>query len=79
MMTYPFRLPPILLMPPPNKTPEQPPYTENTNPSNLKPRAVYCEHCKYTIITDLPGAKCGVCRMNLITIVRSDEFPPGDS
>ena len=67
-----FSLPPIMLIPPPNKTPNNPPYSEHPNPAttNIAPRAVYCEQCKYTIITNLPGAKCGDCRMNLITIVR---------
>lgn len=34
-------------------------------------RKVYCEHCKYYIQTNLPGAKCGICHSNLINVVKS--------
>lgn len=68
-----------MFMPPQNKLPEQSPYTEHEHPHNVKPREVYCETCKYTITTDLPGPKCGVCRMALITVVKSqfDELQLG--
>lgn len=50
------------------------PYTnqslEGINLQAMK-RTVYCEHCKYRIQTNLPGAKCGICHSNLINVVKS--------
>ena len=48
-----------------NELPE--PYTESSLECNYRYREVYCPECKYTIITNLPGPKCGKCHSNLIT------------
>jgi len=46
------------------------PYTDSKLPTNLKPRTVFCPHCKYEVSTNLPGAKCGRCHSGLITIIK---------
>lgn len=50
-------------------SPSNPPFTHEEHPVNLKPREVYCEKCKYTIVSDLPGARCGDCNSKLITVI----------
>lgn len=47
------------------------PYTESTIEYNLKPTLVYCESCKYQVISHLVNPKCGDCKRNLIVVTRS--------
>lgn len=61
----------------PHKTVDQlkaPPYSEISQEGLNQDRAtkkVYCQYCKYTIQTNLYGAKCGQCQSFLISIVPS--------
>ena len=48
-------------------TPE--PYSESTIGWNIKPRKVMCPVCKYEIVTDLAGPKCGHCNSQLINVL----------
>lgn len=50
------------------------PFTETPMPTNIKPRIVYCENCKYRITTDLPAPKCGICERFLIKILKTHEL-----
>lgn len=47
------------------------PYTESPIEYNIKPTLVYCESCKYEIITSLVHPKCGDCKRNLIVVFKS--------
>jgi hypothetical protein len=51
-----------------NKLPD--PTTDSIGEFNLKPRLVYCNLCKYEIMTSIPGPKCGQCGKYLITVSR---------
>lgn len=55
------------------------PYTEITRPTNMKPRYVYCEFCKYKVLTDLPWVKCGMCHKSLFTIMRDNGLARNNS
>lgn len=49
------------------------PYSESDREHyNSKYRTVYCKLCKYTVITDLPGPRCGLCHSYLITVVNDE-------
>lgn len=50
------------------------PYTNNEGEHCMKPRLVYCKNCKYTVVTDMPGAKCGECKKFLITMLSRHEL-----
>lgn len=38
---------------------------------NIKPREVYCENCKITIVTDKPSPTCETCGKRMLTVVKS--------
>lgn len=42
-----------------------------TFPSNLKPRELYCPHCKTYTVNNLAGATCEVCHNDLLTVIHS--------
>lgn len=46
-------------------------YTNVDGPYNLRKQIMYCQYCKYEIVTDLPGAQCRVDDSYLITVVGS--------
>ena len=48
---------------------DKPPYSDSTLKWNIKPRKVTCPLCKYDVITDLAGPKCGHCNSQLITVL----------
>lgn len=48
------------------------PYSNGPTTHNMKPRKVYCRYCKYELITELVGPKCGKCHSSLITVVLHD-------
>lgn len=50
------------------------PYTDSTKQYNIKPRAVQCNFCKYVIVTDLPGPRCGTCNSFLVTSLEGYEL-----
>lgn len=49
----------------------KPPYTESLKEYNTKPTLVFCESCKYEIVTTLVHPKCGDCKRNLIVKLKS--------
>lgn len=57
----------------PSKVPKYQPYTNTLidNNYNLKERLVYCEHCKYKILTNLRMPICGDCHRTLYEYVKS--------
>ena len=54
------------------------PYSIYTRPTNIKSRWLYCQFCKYKVMSDLGWAKCGMCSKQLITISR-DKLAGRDS
>jgi hypothetical protein len=45
------------------------PYSRNpTHETNLKPRAIHCFNCDYTVVSDVAGPVCGECGQDMITI-----------
>lgn len=38
---------------------------------NMKPREVWCEHCKENTVTDELNPKCANCGASLFTVVKS--------
>lgn len=50
-----------------NELPE--PYSNEPTTHNMQSRKVYCRYCKYELVTNLPGPKCGQCHSNLITMI----------
>lgn len=60
----------------PSKTNEQlkkVPFSDVAQTGNVDrlKRNVYCQYCKYTISTELMGARCGQCKSYLIDFVKS--------
>lgn len=60
----------------PSKVPKAPPFSEVDANYTPRMRAVFCQYCKYTIETNLYGAKCGQCKSFLIEYCKS-HFPNG--
>jgi hypothetical protein len=50
-----------------------PPYSDFSQQGlrDDKQMKVYCQYCKYSIITNLHGAKCGQCKSFLISYLPS--------
>lgn len=44
------------------------PFTDSKEEFNFKPRLVKCENCKYEVMTNIPGPKCGICHSYLIVV-----------
>lgn len=63
----------IIAMNYPDKEPKELPFTEmSQNGLNQKNRKVFCQYCKYSIVTNLFGAQCGQCKSFLIEYVKSN-------
>lgn len=59
-----------------NKPPDIPePFSDFVGEYNCKLRRLYCQWCKYEVISSLPGAKCGKCHEFLIeSLGKRDEL-----
>lgn len=57
----------------PDKEPKEPPYSEISQDglNTDKKRKVYCQYCKYSIMTNLFAVKCGQCQSFLLEYVKS--------
>lgn len=62
-MTFPSK------KPPPSITE---PISESTLQWNIRERLVMCPMCKYNILTELAGPKCGTCNSSLITVIKTE-------
>lgn len=50
-------------------SPSNAPYSTNPKEMNIKSRDLYCRTCKYTIQSELAGARCGDCDSKLVTVI----------
>ena len=47
-----------------------PPYTEVVDSFNINLREIECQHCHYRVMSILPMPRCGLCRYQMITVIR---------
>ena len=47
-----------------------PPYTEVAGDFNMRMREIECQHCHYRVMSILPMPRCGLCRYQMITVIR---------